>query len=679
MDDKQKSESIKRLVEDLDAQNVVLPEFQRDFVWDVTKTYDLFDSIVREIFIGSIIYGIPKFEITTREIDKRPRKGKDSRARLKTEYLSEEKLSVKTRTNNFRLILDGQQRVTSIYRALKNIDKVWFIVKNDDELSVATKSKQKFHLEDWLYEFRGQEDKEHISINVSDVYLMLDGKIKREAERIQLFKETMFYKLVKESGYENKLEYHIETFLNIVEKLQDVMKETKLISYYLLDMNTEKFALFFERSNSRGMQLNFIDILAAKLYQGFNLRNQIEEFEGNFPDYKLNREIIVRTISYLVSKGKNVDRAYILKELNSNHFKEYWEKICSLYKDVLDFLYDEYFIMSQSWMPYENMLIPLMIFLRNLPNEDFSQMTENQLDFIHYWYWAAIFSQKYTGSTNETIIQDSGVLKNVAEEKQTTARDFFHKLRLSITILDLIELNKKGSGLYKGVLNLINYKSKGTKDWNNNRRLTFNYKLNDHHIFPKEYIKMAFKNDEKSLAYIDSVINRTLIPKFTNLKIGFKKPSLYLKEIEGNNNSLVLSLKSHCIPGGTDFIKGLYDDSFLDFLEDRAKEIFDFLKITVIDKKEDIQRQFLREIKSHTFKNIKVHCNYMGKRIEATFDPKAQKIRLNEQLFSVSAAAKEAKKELTGKDDTSTNGWQFWKFISPEEEELAIEALRNDQ
>jgi uncharacterized protein with ParB-like and HNH nuclease domain len=76
LDTGQKTESILQLVEDIVKDRVALPEFQRDFVWDVEKTFDLFDSFVRDIFVGSLIYGIPSFEITVRELDSRPTFGK---------------------------------------------------------------------------------------------------------------------------------------------------------------------------------------------------------------------------------------------------------------------------------------------------------------------------------------------------------------------------------------------------------------------------------------------------------------------------------------------------------------------------------------------------------------------------------------------------------------------------
>src|SRR4029077_10784060 len=134
MDTGQKTESISQLVEDIVKDRVALPEFQRDFVWDIEKTFDLFDSFVRDIFVGSLIYGVPSFEITVRELDKRPRSGKGSRARLKLTSYTLPEIENKIKVSGFRLLLDGQQRATSIYRAMMGIDPVFFISLNENEL-----------------------------------------------------------------------------------------------------------------------------------------------------------------------------------------------------------------------------------------------------------------------------------------------------------------------------------------------------------------------------------------------------------------------------------------------------------------------------------------------------------------------------------------------------------------
>jgi uncharacterized protein with ParB-like and HNH nuclease domain len=140
LDTGQKTESILQPVEGIVKDRVALPEFQRDFVWDVEKTFDLFDSFVRDIFVGSLIYGIPSFEITVRELDRRPRSGKGSRACLKLSSYTREEIENRVKVNGFRLLLDGQQRATSIYRAMTGVDPVFYIALNDDELPPAVRS-----------------------------------------------------------------------------------------------------------------------------------------------------------------------------------------------------------------------------------------------------------------------------------------------------------------------------------------------------------------------------------------------------------------------------------------------------------------------------------------------------------------------------------------------------------
>jgi hypothetical protein len=667
----QQTESIRNLVENIDKENIVLPEFQRDFVWELRKTCDLFDSIVRDIFIGSIIYGKPTFEITVREIDIRPRKGKGSRRKFKITSFNKEEINQKSQTSNFRLILDGQQRVTSLYRALKGIDDIWFIAKNEVELKEEIKNKQfrERTLEEMLFEFSLQEDQDRLSIKISDAYEISKGGMFEDD-----IKESFFENLSFIAGMDEKeTKENFRRYLIFCTKLGELFNSEVMLSYYLLNMDNEKFALFFERSNSKGVQLNFIDILAAKLYKGFNLRDKIDELEDKYPNHKFDREIIVRTIAYIVSNGKDIDRNYILSNLNYEHFNLYWNEVCEHYNQVLDFLFNENFIISQSWMPYENMVIPLIIFLRESNQKEFSQMNEWQFDFIKYWYWASIFSQRYSSGSNEAILQDSNVLKSIANGKKITDWVIFTRLKSQIVSYeDIYSYSRKANVIYKGILNLLNYEAKGLSDWNNSSKLTANKKLEDHHIFPKGYIKMKFQNDDQALSLIDCVANRTLIPKITNIKVGKKAPSQYLSEIKKSNAKLDITLKEHLVP--IEIIEGLYDDFYTEFVEERSKLLFELIKNNVIDKEKKIIKEYYQAPKVKG--NIKIFATYYKKRVDATFDIESQKVLFSGESHSVSSATNKAKFALTGKSNTSTNGWKFWKYLDDSGQEKFIDELR---
>ena len=659
----QQTESISDIISKIDKELIVLPDFQRDFVWDESKSYELFDSLCKDIFIGSIIYGIPSFEITVRQLDCRPRKKKkyERREKLKTIDYTEDEIKKLVEASSFRTVLDGQQRLTSIYRSLKGIDDIWFIVNDLDNLD----DYKNLLLEEFLFSIQGKQETNKLSIKLSDVYEIMCDMPREKIIQEKYFYPMDFVKNLNEN--DSDIQYYFDVYYTVIHKIQDMLKSEKLVSYFLLNMNSDKFALFFERSNSSGIKLDFIDILTAKLHRGFHLRNKIEEFQDQL-QFKVDRDILVRCVAYFVSHGKNIDKGYILSDLTYTHFNEYWDILCKLYKDSVEFLKSENFIVNYDWMPHVNMLIPIIMFLNNLPNKSFSQMTEEQFEFIKYWYWGSIFSQRYVGAaTNELIIRDSFWLSKIAIYKKITDSNFFKSFKFVLEdYKDLYQYNKKGSAIYKGILNFVNFTSRGLTDWNNSRKIVTNFseKLDDHHIFPKAYIKEIDPNDEY-LIDVDCVINRTLIPKITNVKIGKRSPSKYMNEIKNKNNDFKKSLETHLIP--VTILDCNYDDFYDGFIAERAKLIFDKINNSIFKLTEYINKGFYEEKKFNDVKIVPVYAIYNRNKVEATYNLETQKILYKGQIYAVSSAAVEVKKEF-GKQNASVNGWNFWKYTENGEE-----------
>lgn len=669
----EQTQSLKQLIIDIDDKKVYLPEFQRDFVWEISKTYDLFDSLIKDIFIGAIIYGIPSFDIRIREIDNRKKvaKGK-KRPTLEIKNITKEEIAEKNKIEKkFRLILDGQQRTTSLYRALKGTDEVWFISKNEDELQNT--SFENANLECLLQEITGDQDTERLSIKLSDVWDIEQNDYDEEEIRDKFFHQTSYYKTnVEVEGFDTKSEF--KKYRNLRKKIADLFKSEKLLSYYLLDMNLEKFVVFFERSNTRGVQLNFIDILSAKLYTGnFNLKEKIKLFQFENPNHNLVPEIIVRSIAYIKSTPKEINRNYILNSLNADDFKEWWDKLCKWYKVTLDYLFLNNFIISQDWMPYENMLIPLINFLKEIGG-DFHQMSSKQKKFIDYWYWNSVFSLRYSGSSNERIIEDSNILVQIAKGKKINSISFFNKLsKIQIlSTIDIYSFDRKANAVYKGILNLINFEKGGLLNWNNDAKLSINSILEDHHIFPKNYLQKTLTS-EADKDFIDCVANRTLIPKIQNIRISDQTPSQYLSEIKKTNPKIEESLENHLIT--KELLNGEYDKEFNFFLEIRINSIFELIKKHIIDPKEKIKEEFYEEIKFEETANIEIFCSYKGKKATASFNPSTTKIFYKGNLYdSPSAAALAVKIENGAGENVTENGWTFWKFI----DELGMEKKINE-
>jgi hypothetical protein len=590
------TESLLDIIKGIEHKTIMLPEFQRDFRWELEQTYDLFDSLIRNIFIGTIIYGKPSFGMTLREIDQRPRRGKGSRIPLVTHDYSTEQIVQRGQTQNLRIVLDGQQRITSIYRALVGIDAIYLILRNDLDLANIND----MELEDILYEIAGEESSTAISVKLSDAYNAEKQALDQDEVNEQ-FDRSLYARKNLSNADRDTRKLAAKAYRLALRKLINLYRAQKMVAYYLLDMNLEKFCIFFERSNSRGIQLNFTDILAAKLYRGFNLRKKIEEFETD-QKISLNREIIVRAIAFicgierLARDGKgaiSIDKQTILKTLEAEDFNQHWDEVCKLYVECLHYLTSQHYILSKDWMPSENMLIPLMMFRRNV--QSFGQMSQEQREFLEYWYWASIFSNRYSTSSNEVIITDSIVLTQVAQDKPITTRNYFARLRLVVTEPDdLLSYTKKSSMIYRGVLNLIGYAAQGLHDWNNTQKIDSSMRLEDHHIYPRAYITSRPVLDVDQVEaeqLMDCVVNRTLIPKLLNIKIGKKAPQLYLSELlQGKNPDLATCVSTHLIPDNI-ITEPAWNSDFRHFLDERAQAIYALIDRYAIEPAAEMVQQ----------------------------------------------------------------------------------------
>ncbi len=580
-DYKKDNTSIYQLVERLDKEvndreKLLLPEFQRNFIWKIEQTVDLFDSILRGIFIGPFIMSNPKFDLTCREIDKRPRSGKGSRQRIQIINYTKKQFE----DNKIEVLLDGQQRATSIYRALYGIDDIYIVFQEKDKLfEIDIENEDDIPLVKLIDGFSHKRIKERFLISIYDIWRT---RKKPEKKVLKEVFEPSFNKSKIDDKYKDKFE---EYFITVRTEFLNLLKDKTLLSVFLLDMNLEDFCLFFERSNSKGVTLNFIDIIKAKVYRSFNLGAEIEKLRDDnkypFDDSQLI-EAFVRLISFQV-KSK-VGKKTILSEIDGSHFQIHWNKNIELYKKVYDYLVSQDLLLNYRWIP-RNMFIPMMVYVENLPNKAFSQQNKTQKDFFNFWFISSLLNTRYgggmVGSTNDIIAEDCNLLTYIATnkkiEKEELKRFKIHRFRFSYNI-ELLK-NTMGSGaIFTGIMTILHAKNT-LKEWNDGQKISVNTKnLNIHHIFPKKYIEKLFikQPDAEELYYMNSLLNKAVIDKITNIKIRDNKPSEYLKLLKESNPDLENDLKSHNIP--VNIIKGHYDNNYLNFLKDRYKLIDEAIK-----------------------------------------------------------------------------------------------------
>jgi hypothetical protein len=260
------------------------------------------------------------------------------------------------------------------------------------------------------------------------------------------------------------------------------------------------------------------------------------------------------------------------------------------YKESIDYLVTQHFVINRSWLPSENMVIPLMVFLSQV--KGFDRIDESQRKFLEFWFWSSVFANRYSTSSNEVIIADSQALSQVALGKRIERRDYFTRLRSLVTDPeDLFIYSKRTSATYRGVLNLIGYAIHGLRDWRSSQKIDPDKDLDDHHIYPRAYIASGPSLDVEAgeaVQLMDCVVNRTLIPKNLNVTIGKRPPQSYLSDLKKQNPNLEASLQDHLVP--VELIADpAWNRTFRAFLDARSRSIMGLIERYALEPAKEME------------------------------------------------------------------------------------------
>lgn len=553
----------------------ILPEFQRDFTWTLQQTLDLFDSLFRNVYIGSLVLGEPSFDIGARTVDLRKRSRGLSGKKNETIDLEH---SVYTKTPAHKkptLILDGQQRISSLTRAMysdRTNDHVFFVAKSLQDRGSSKPSKT--NLIEHLEELDGVESEHHLCIEMAHVWKVQSGSIKgtdMTAILTPLLSSTYFKSL---SVSDQNLEK--DYFYDLMSAIKDFFNADKIVQVFELDTTLDNFTLFFERSNTRGVKLDFIDILAAKIYSQCKLRQCWETLSSTTKlELKPGKEPIIRLINYFSKrtdpkKNNLIGKGDILKDLTGIEVKALFTDIATAWKDTTEWLISNKIVMSQSRMPYPKMIMPIMAY-RYTKKKDMNNCPTAELDEIRKWITTVSLSERFSMKTNERYKTDIGKFVELAGGKPLSKDLAYMKaIKHSLTSKsELIAVTATSGALPKAISNLISYKNKGYISWYNGAKSTTWNKKNDfesHHIYPS-----SFLDDQGITLNKESIVNRAYISKIQNIKIGKKDPKTYLSECATKNSSLDKTLKADFIPLWVK--KESNAVKYQQFLDERAKDL----------------------------------------------------------------------------------------------------------
>ena len=578
-------QSLLNLVKEAYEGKVMLPDFQRPFVWTRLEIEELIESLLENMFIWTFLINYTKADDTKFKVIPI-----DWAEKVNSNYIEQP----------HTLILDGQQRITSIFYALYEPDRALINTKhpyrffiNLDKLLLRKNDHDEWTIEDVVISW-SSEWSEYKTLLDQDWNYKIDLLKEKKLLPLKLlnwdFSETRF---TNEQWW-----YNEEDWKQIRELIKNITDYQVMTIDVPVNESLINIAKLFEKTNRTWIKLSVFDLLTARLYKFINLRHEREEsFDENYNikkfvenkkrDTKLPYHII-QAIA-LASWFKTIKSKDILwiseKELN----EDTWNRAIDIVENrilTMFFQIDEFGIGNEYWISYKHMIIVYLAIFLNWKQD---------IEKIKNRHRASLFTERYSWSTESKITKDYKDLLKRFDEESTIPTVVKNAREILLSFGDVFSLSDKnysGSASYKWVFNLL-FMNKAN-DFYVRDTIKYNVSdLDDHHIFPKNFLeRKLWKSWGNSINY-DTVLNKTLILSSTNRKISSKAPWDYIKEmidVFGSENRVKEILKSHFIDEQMFWIlKEIKEDSdpafilsqFNSFIKQREKLIKEKVKALV--------------------------------------------------------------------------------------------------
>lgn len=571
-------ESLNDLLREAGDGSAQLPDFQRGWVWDDNRIRSLLASISLTYPVGAVMM---------------LQAGGDS-VRFKQRPLEGASPS---NDKPDRLILDGQQRLTSLFQSLL-LDQP---VETQDQRGKKIK---RWYYIDMKMALDPNSDREDAILSVPEdkIVRTFRNEVTRDYSTPDREYEDMVFPLSRifsfNSWHQDYIKFWMKQGMEVLDKKMDIWSEfyDKVIDrfgqYHIpvieLGKNTPKEAVcqVFEKVNTGGVTLTVFELLTATFAaDDFELRPDWEERKRRLTQHSVLRNVagtdFLQAITLLATRERREQelkltpdmdrppaigckRADMLR-LTLEEYKQWADPLMDGFERAAFFLHSEH-VFDAKFLPYGSQLVPLAAILTVL---DKKVLTEGEKDKLAQWYWCGVFGELYGGTTETRFSRD---LPDVVEwmrggktVPRTVEEAQFRPDRL-------LSLRTRNSAAYKGVYSLI--LREGARDWMASAEMAvfdyFGMAVDIHHIFPQAWCRKNAIDAKRC----DSIVNKTPLSATTNQMIGGRAPSEYSLRIERraeiDEASLNGHLQSHFVDPDL-----LRSDNFEGFFEARQRALLD--------------------------------------------------------------------------------------------------------
>ena len=532
--------ALKDLLAEIHNRMTVLPDFQRDFVWEPYATQELIVSIASNYPAGSILrVRDAKRVFAVREFEGAP---------------------PLDGTKHTFLVLDGQQRLTSLYQAFYGVGEHRYFLDLRKLIDGADFEEAIFHLRATT---KWAQSLGEAAVQASELTLPL-SVLKGGAGGFGKWNRAVARQLpdADRIALEDALDGIEEKWIQIIDDYH--------FPVVTLSDETEAGALctIFETLNRTGVKLSVFELLTARFWpHDIQLRALWEKTLADYPiieEFQVDPYYVLQGISLASRKAPSCKRSDVLN-LSPADIKGWWDKVVVGLKTGLEILRDDCKVMLPKWLPYQTMLPPLAAVLARTGSLKTAE-SGAQREKLKRWFWCSVFGQVYEAAANSKSAKD--VVEVLAWLAGGDPPESVATLRFDPRALR--DVTPRQRALYRGVICLI--LGSCARDFHTQAMITGKLMtaegIDDHHLFPAAYLQRLGVEPARMR---DCVLNRTLIDRTTNQMISDRAPSDYLAEIRNTPGfPFEAVLTSHGLPADADSPLLLDDyETFLAWRQDR--------------------------------------------------------------------------------------------------------------
>lgn len=346
--------NLSKFFREMETGTIKIPRFQRGYVWEKSKVVKLLNSIYHQYPIGSFFlwYAPKEYKNYIREI-------------------GELGLPDQTDANYFQFILDGQQRITSLYVTLKG--KVF------DETDYRTIC---FDI----------ENKEFIATK--------NGKGRNLVPAWKLFDNIAFGEILSDYAITDRKKK--TNFAAILRDCSEIFTNYPLSIVRTINNDLDDVVEIFERINQGGKRLTSFDLVQATTWSPqFDLNQNIADFNARKEVVKygtIDVKIFITALSINILGNYNNS---LQLQLTSENCKKHWKSTADALLAALNFVAD--MGIKDDYEPYHPLVAVMQYYFYKL---EAKKAKDGHKRDIEKWFWDSKFSGRYSSSSTTSVFRE---------------------------------------------------------------------------------------------------------------------------------------------------------------------------------------------------------------------------------------------------------------------------------